>query len=318
MRIGIAGAGGVGGLLAGLLARGGHEVHLVARGAALEAVRARGVSVDSPLGAFTARVAAASDDPAALGPCDAVIVAVKAWQVEALAPRLAPMIAPGGVAVPLQNGVLAPDQLARGLGDARAAAGIMNVLAWLVGPGAVKHAGPRLEIVMGERGERARAPSARLEALAAALRAVGCAVTVTEDAEAAVWQKAALIEPWGAVCAAARAPVGVVRTLPETRGLLLAAQAELLAVARARGVRVAPDAREKALAILDSVPPESTASMHRDLAAGRPSELEDQVGAIVRLARDAGVAAPVQEALHAALLPMERAARGAIPAFQRT
>lgn len=317
MRIAIVGAGGVGGLLGGLLARAGTEVAIVARGAHADAIRREGLRVESPLGDFTVRVARVSDDPAALGAADAVLVAVKAWQVAEVAPRLAPLVASGGVVVPLQNGVEAAPRLAAALGEERVAGGLVAVLSWIERPGAVKHVGgpPRLRV--GERAGRGR-PSARLDALAAALRAAGCEVEIVADVEAAIWEKFLLIEPWGAVAAAARAPIGVVRGVPETRALMERAQAELAALARARGVALAADAAARTLAFLDGVPAEATASMQRDLGAGRPSELEDQTGAVVRLAREAGVPVPVHEALYAALLPQERAARGAISRFPRT
>ncbi|HEY6100081.1 MAG TPA: 2-dehydropantoate 2-reductase [Anaeromyxobacter sp.] len=315
MRIAIAGAGGVGGLLAGLLARAGNEVFVLARGAHAEAIRRDGLRVASPRETFTARVAAVSDDPAALGPAEAVLVAVKAWQVAELAPRLAPLLAKGGIAVPLQNGVEAAARLAAGLGEPRVAGGLVSVLAWIDGPGAVRHMGgvPRLKI-----GPRAPGQAPALEALAGALRGAGSEVEIVADVERASWEKFLLIEPWGAVAAAARAPAGVVRSVPETRALLVRAQEELAAVARARGVALPADAVARALAIIDSVPPEGTSSMQRDIGAGRASELDDQVGAVVRLARAVGVPVPIHETLHAALLPQEHAARGIVPAFGRT
>lgn len=318
MRIAIVGAGGVGGLLGGLLARAGAEVVLVARGGALEAIRRDGLQVDSPLGVFSARVAAASDDPAALPAADAVLVAVKAWQVAGLAPRLAPLVAPGGVVVPLQNGVEAADQLAAALGAEPVAGGIVRCLAWLDGPGKVRHVGDRPEVVAGERGGRAGGPSPRLAALAAALEQAGVKASVAADVERATWEKFLLVEPWGAVASAARAPIGVLRSLPEARALLVRALEEVAGLARARGVALAPDAVAATAAFIDTLPPEGTVSMQRDVGAGRPSELEDQVGAVVRLARAAGVAVPAHEALLAALLPQEAAARGRIARFPRT
>jgi 2-dehydropantoate 2-reductase len=318
MRIAIVGAGGVGGLLAGLLARAGEEVAVVARGAHGEAIRREGLRVDSPLGTFQARVAAVAEDPAALGPADAVLVAVKAWQVEEIAPRLRPLVASGGVAVPLQNGVEAAERLARALGEERVAGGLVAVLSWIASPGAVKHLGFAPRVKVGERGARAGADSPRLRALAAALRRAGAEAEVVADVEAAAWEKFLLIEPWGAVAAAARAPAGVVRSVPECRALLVRAQEELAALARARGVALPDGAEARALATIDGVPSGATASMQRDLAAGLPSELEDQVGAVVRLARAAGTPVPVHETLLAALLPQERAARGAIERFERT
>jgi 2-dehydropantoate 2-reductase len=318
MRIAIVGAGGVGGLLGGLLARAGSEVVVLARGEHGDAIRARGIRVDSPLGRFTAPVAAVSADPAALGPVDAVLVAVKAWQVAALAPALAPLLAAGGVAVPLQNGVEAAGRLAAALGEEWVAGGLVAVLAWLEEPGAVKHVGAPPRVKVGERGPGAGKPSPRLDARAAALRAADVEIEVVADVERAAWEKFLLIEPWGAVAAAARAPVGVVRAIPETRALLLAVQEELVRVGRARGVDLPDDAVRRALAFLDGAPYEATASMQRDLGAARPSELADQTGAVVRLAREAGVPAPLHEALYAALLPQEAAARGTVARFERT
>jgi 2-dehydropantoate 2-reductase len=314
MRIAVAGAGGVGGLLGGLLSRAGQEVLVLARGAHAEAIRRDGLRIASPLGNFTVRFAAVSDDPAALGPADAVLVAVKAWQVKDLAPRLAPLLARGGIAVPFENGVEAAAQLAAGLGEPRAAGGLVSVFAWIDAPGVVKHAGGRPRVKMGARAA-GQAPA--LERLAEGLRAAGCEVELVDDVERASWEKFLLIEPWGAVSAVARAPAGVVRTVPEARALLLRAQEELAAVGRARGVALPPDAVAKALATIDAVPAEATASMQRDIGAGRPSELEDQLGAVVRLAREAGVPVPIHETIYAALLPQERAARGEVPRFER-
>ena len=135
MRIAVIGAGGVGGLLAGLLARAGrHEVVLLARGEALAEARRGGLALDVPGDSFTVRPTLVTASPEEAGPCDAVLVAVKAWQVPALAPTLAPLVAGGGVAVPLQNGVEAADRLAAALPPAQVAGGVIWVYAWADGP----------------------------------------------------------------------------------------------------------------------------------------------------------------------------------------
>jgi len=320
MRISIVGAGGVGGLLAGLLARSGEEVAVVARGAHLEAILRGGLRVESPLGSFTVRVSAAAD-PAALGPSGAVLVAVKAWQVREVAPRLPPLLGPGAVVVPLQNGVEAASELARALGPAAVAGGVINVLAWLEGAGKVRHVGDPPRVTMGElpgagRGQGEGGP--RLAPLRAALQRAGAAAELVEDVERAVWEKFLLVEPWGAVAAAARAPLGPLRSQPQARALWERAMAEVAALATARGVALPKDAVARTAALLDALTPGATASMQRDIGSGRPSELEDQVGAVVRLARAAGVETPVHDALYAVLMPQEAAARGRLPPFPRT
>ncbi|MFO0585611.1 MAG: 2-dehydropantoate 2-reductase [Anaeromyxobacter sp.] len=322
MGIAIVGAGGVGGLLAGLLARSGVEVGLVVRGAGLAAIRADGLRVDSAAARFTIPPdgfrGGLADAPAGLAPADAVLLAVKAWQVEAIAPTLAPLLSRGGFAVPLQNGVLSAGRLLAALPAGQVVGGLVHVLSRIDAPGCVKHVGAPPRVTTGELGAGKGKPSPRLEALAAVLQGAGVDAIVDADIERATWEKFALVEPWGLVAAASRSPTGALRAVAETRALLETAVREVVAVGRARGVPVPDETLAKVLARIDAAPADSTVSMQRDLAAGLPSELEDQPGALVRLAREAGVPVPAHEALYAALLPMERAARGAIPAFRRS
>lgn len=305
MRIAVVGAGGVGGLFGGLLWRAGEEVVFVARGAHLEAIRRGGLKVESPLGTFTAQVRA-SDDPAALGTADAVLVAVKTWQVKEVAPRLRPLVGPATVVVPMENGVEAADELMAALGPGPVAGGLCHVIAWIEGPGAVKHGAFGPKVTLGELGGGG---SQRLERLAEAMRKAGMEAAVVADIRTALWEKFLFIDPFSSVGAATRAPVGEMLAVPETRALLLAAMREVEALARARGAQLAPDAVERTLARVEALPPEATASMQRDVQAGKPSELHEQTGAVVRLGREAGVAVPVHQALYGALLPQERRAR---------
>src|SRR6266702_977214 len=168
MRVAVVGAGGVGGLVGGLLAHAGLEVAFVARGAQLAALRERGLRVDSPRAAFHLPRVEAAEDPGALAPADVVLVAVKGWQVREVASRLTALCKPDGFALPLENGVEAASALARALGDARVVGGLCHLFAWLDEPGVVKHAGELLRITVGERQGGA---SERLERLAGAPRA---------------------------------------------------------------------------------------------------------------------------------------------------
>jgi 2-dehydropantoate 2-reductase len=304
MRIGIVGAGGVGGLIAGLLARAGHDVALVARGMALEAIRERGLRVDSPLGVFSARIEAGA--VAELAPVDAALLAVKTWQVPEAAATLGPMLGAGGIAVPLQNGVDAPDQCADALGDERVFGGICHVLSWITEPGAVKHVSEAPRVTLGAW----RSPAdERLEALKIALEGAGVRARIAGDFPAALWDKFLFIASFGGVGAVARAGAGRLRTIPQTRQLLVGAFEEVRAVAVARGVAIRPDAVERALALVDAVPEEAIASQQRDVLAGRPSELDSLSGAVARIGGELGVPVPIHATIHAALLPQERAAR---------
>jgi len=311
MRFVIVGAGGVGGLVGGLLQQSGQEVAFVARGAQLGALQGEGLRVQSPRADLHLRRVEAAEDPAALGSADVVLVATKSWQVPEVAPRLAPLLRAGGFAVPLENGVEAAGHLAAALGEERVVGGLCHLLAWLEGPGRVRHVGELLRVTLGER----RGPSAsrRVEELAAALRSARVDVVVAPDIEAALWEKFLFIEPFGAVGAATRAAAGSLRGLREARELLVAAMEEVAALARARGVKLADGSVARAVEVVDKLPADATASMQRDVVAGRPSELFEQTGAVVRLARQASLPAPVHALLWAVLLPQEEAARRPAP-----
>ena len=304
MRIGVVGAGGVGGLVAGLLARAGHPVALVARGAALDAIRARGLRIDSSLGVFDARLEAGAVEE--LAPVDVVLLAVKTWQVSVVAPTLAPMLAPRAIVVPIQNGVDAPNQCADALGGDRVFGGICHVLSWIAGPGSIRHIGEPPLVTLGAW----RTPAdERLDALKVALEGAGVRARVARDFPAALWDKFLFIATFGGVGAVARAGAGALRSIPETRRLLVGAFQEVRDVATAKGIALRPDAVPRALGILDVLPEDAIASLQRDIVAGRPSELDSLSGAVARIGSEVGVPVPIHSTIHAGLLPLERAAR---------
>ena len=311
MRIVVHGAGAVGGYFGARLVQAGEDVVFVARGRQLEALRTNGLTLESIAGDVRLERVAATDDPASLGEADAVLVTTKTWQVEAAGRALRPLVGERTVVVPLQNGVEAPTQLARSLPAGAVAGGLTRILCELVEPGRIRHTGIDPVIVMGERDGRA---TRRCDGLADALeRAPGVSVVVSHDIEAELWHKLLLMAPVSGVCSVARVPLGGVRATPPARDLLRRAMEETAAVAAARGVCLPDGVIAASMAFLDGLPPGSIPSMHRDIANGRPSELEQLSGAVVRLGRECGVATPVHQFMHAALLPSELVARGEEP-----
>jgi len=307
MRICVVGAGAVGGYFGGRLATAGTEVAFLARGATLAALREDGLRLQSPLGDLTLAPVTATDSPASIGPVDAVILGVKAWQVAEVARSLHPLLAPDTAVLPLQNGVDAPRELVEVLGAAHVLGGTCRIVARTVSPGRVEHLGVAPSIALGELDDRR---TVRVDALASELERSGVAVTVPADIHSAMWQKFLFIAAASGVGAVSRAPIGAVRSLPASRALLREAMVEVAALAAARGVELAPDIVERTMAFVDTLPAGATASMQRDLSEGRPSELGSINGAVVRLAAEAGVPVPVNTFIHAALAPAEAAARG--------
>ena len=308
LRIAVFGTGGVGGYFGGRLAEAGFDVVFIARGEHLQAIRERGLRVESVKGDFVVHPAQATDNPAEVGPVDAVLVTTKAWQLPAAAQAMRPLVGPQTMVVPLLNGVEAPDILAEILGPEPVLGGLCKISAFRAAPGVIRHVGVEPEVVFGELDGRRSERVERLRRAFAACR--GVTVIVPENIRAAMWAKLTFIAPFSAVGAVTRAPAGVIRRLPETRHLLEAAMREVVAVAQGLGVALPAEAANRALAFTDGLEPHVTASMQRDIMEGRPSELEAQTGAVVRLGRKTGVPTPVNDFLYAALLPQERKARG--------
>jgi 2-dehydropantoate 2-reductase len=308
MRVAVIGAGGVGGLLGGVLARAGIEVGFLARGQSLQALAERGLNVDSPLGQFSIHPVVASADPGALGSADVVLVAVKAWQVSEIAPSLRPLLKQSTTVIPVQNGVEASDELQAALPPQSVVGGICHVIAWVDKPGHIVHKGIPPQLTLGELDGSV---TPRLEKIAEAFRRAGISMTLSPNIRGDLWEKLLFVEPLGSIGAVTRVPVDVFRSVPESRAMLLEAMREVERVSAALAIRLRPDALERSIVRIDGLPTGSTASMHRDIVEGRPSELEQQTGAVVRLGRQANAAAPVHEWLRAALLPQELQARNA-------
>ncbi len=298
MRIAILGAGGVGGYYAGILARSGHAVALLARGPNLDALLSRGLEVRTPEESFTVAVQA-TDDPKTFGVCDVAIVAVKTYSLAAIAPA-ARLLAEGGAAIlPFLNGVEAADRLVEsGVPANQVLGGLTQVSVVKVEPGVVERKSSFQKVTVGERVGK---PSERVRRIVEAFQGAGAEARVSEDISADLWRKFAFIASMAAACGLARAPIGPVRDASYGKVLLARAVREVLAVARARGLRLAEDEESKILAFIDSLGGGMKPSFLLDLEAGGPTELDDLSGAVARLGREAGVETPVHDTAAAAL-----------------
>jgi 2-dehydropantoate 2-reductase len=308
VRVLVYGTGGVGGYFGARLAASGEEVVFLARGAHLTVLRAEGLRLESILGDAHLHPVRTADRPEDAGAVDIVLLGVKAWQVEEAARALAPVLGRDAFVVPLQNGVEAPDQLAAVLGAARVVGGACWIVAERKAPGLIRHAAVEPRVVIGEMDGPA---SPRIQALRDAFARAGVRCEASDTIRRVLWTKFLFISAVSGVGAVTGLPAALYRDVPETRALLTAALDEVAAVARAHGVSLGGDAVAETLRFIDGLAPTATASMQRDIAEGRPSELDAQNGAVARLGRARGLKTPAHDFLYAALLPRERRARGA-------
>jgi 2-dehydropantoate 2-reductase len=302
MRIAIFGTGGVGGYFGGRLAQAGEEVIFIARGQHLQALHTHGLRVDSPKGDFVIEPVQATDAPGEVGVVDVVLLGVKAWQVPEAAQAIRPLIGPETIVLPLQNGVEAPTQLAEVLGAEHIIGGLCRIISFVAGPGHIRHAGADPFIQFGELANRR---SDRVEKLRQAFaRTTGITAEISPDIQVAMWQKFLLIVGWSGMGAITRAPVGTYLSLPQTRQMLQGVMEEVWHVARAHNIVLPEDMVDKTLTFMDGLPPDGTASMQRDIMEGRPSELESQNGAVVRLGQAVGLETPLNAFIYNCLLPL--------------
>ncbi len=303
MRIAIAGAGGVGAQLAVLLARAGADAAILARGAHLEAIRAHGLELRTPSATLRAQPSRATDDPAAIGPVDLVIVAVKAQHLDGLA--LEPMIGPETALLPFLNGVEATARLDARYGAGRSLVGVARISAFIESPGVVvQHSDfGRFEI-----GAAPPAPAQAAERAVAALAAAGVTVKRAPEPLRALWVKFLFLTALSGVTAGARCDLAALRADPRLKRLFRTLAEEAAAVARTEGAGITQADVEAAVETLSALPGQMRASMAHDLAAGKPLEVDWLSGAVSRLGAARGVETPASDAIWAALRPFANGA----------
>ena len=293
------GAGAVGGYFGARLARAGHDVTFVARGAHAEAMRRSGLRVKSELGDVDLHPVNVVTDLRQVGSVDLIVVAVKLWDTEVAARAILPVIGAATAVVSLQNGIDKDEVIAGIVGREHVLGGVTYILARLIEPGVIVHSGTPHRILIGELdGGR----SARVDTIVAALTRGGIDATASPDIRRDTWEKFAFLATNSAVTAVTRETIGALREHPVTRALLRDAMQEVVALARAEGIPIADDFVDERMLFIDTLPASGRASMAQDLLRGARLELDWLSGTVVRRAERLGVPVPVHRTLYAALV----------------
>lgn len=302
MKIAVIGAGAVGGYYGALLSRVGADVSFVARGAHRDAIRANGLRIIGVQGDFTVTLPA-EDDPSRIGPVDVVMLTVKTYDNPSAFPLIAPLLGPDTCVLTLQNGVDSADDLAAVVGRSRVIAGPTYVATAIEAPGVIRQTGSHRRIVFGEVFDPPATVTPRVRDLAELMVAADIHAEAVADARTALWEKFIYLAPFAAFTGAARQPIGAIWSDPEARDTFMEAVGEVECVARATGINVAADVRDKVVAYTGGIPPSTRSSLLIDLQAGKRIEVESLPGSVVRRGREVGVDTPIMRGLYAVLRP---------------
>ena len=299
MKVCVVGAGGTGGLLAAVLRRAGVDVSVLATERHVKAIKAKGLTLIAPGGQFSVQLKA-EVDPRAIGACDVVVVTPKMWAIEALAPTLKPLLGENAVVIPVQNGIDAPETLARTLGWQHVVYGSASMNASMEEPGVIRQRNPNYGLTVAEaQGQR----SERLLEVKETFGKAGISVEVATDGPALLWDKFIGLVSNSSLCALLRSPMGVVQKDDDCWSLYTAVFNEVVAVGRAEGISIPAQKAEERLARARTGPPMVMPSMAGDLVAGNRLELPWLGGRVRELGRKHAIPTPASDFVWVALKP---------------
>jgi 2-dehydropantoate 2-reductase len=294
MQIAVMAAGAVGGYFGARLAQAGHDVAFVARGRQLEALRTRGLRVESPLGDIHLPAVQVTADPATIGAVDLVLFSVKLWDTLEAAQAIKPLLGADTAVVSFQNGVVKDDILRQVLGTGHVIGGLCYIAATIAEPGLIRHSGRLQKLVFGEYDGSL---SPRVRQFRDACASSGIDAEVSDQIERAIWEKFVFLVGLSGTTSLARTPIGPIRSHPRSRAFLRDVMEEVVQVARAQGVPLPSDYADERLAFTDTVPASMTSSMHHDLEQGNRLEVPWLSGDVVGRGAGLGVATPCNRAI---------------------
>lgn len=293
MRIAFMGSGGLGGYFGARLCTAGADVHFIARGSHLRALRSDGLRVEGPEPIHIPRVAA-TDSPADVGIVDFVMLCVKLWDTEAALQQIRPMVGASTTIISFQNGVLKDQYLRAAFDAAQIMGGVGYVATTIDRPGVIRQTGPMQRLLFGEfDGSR----SARGQALLEACLAGGIKAELSDDILREIWQKYVFLVGLSGTTTTMRKTIGPIRENVQTRAFLLEVMREVVAVGRAHGVDLPENYADVRLQLADDVAYDMTSSMHHDLERGNPLEVRWLSGGVVELGHRKGVPTPLNRAI---------------------
>ena len=305
MNIVVIGAGGIGGYFGGRIAKAGYDVTFIARGKHLEAIKNKGLQVKSTKGNFTVHPKATSHINDIKNP-DLIILGVKSWQVEDTSKQIKPIVTNETMILPLQNGADNVDKLLAHLDKKNVLAGLCKIVSKVEAPGIINHFAFEPEVIFGENDNSI---SDRIKKLKTIFDNAGFKNKIADDIHRSIWRKFLFITMVSGIASLTRVVFGEMLKDKNIESIILKTADEIKSIANAKGINISDDDIEFAMDMYKNSEYNTTASMQRDIMEGKPSELENFNGYIVKQGRLLGIPTPINSFIYEALLPQERLAR---------
>jgi len=305
MNIVVFGAGGVGGYFGGKLSKAGFDITFVARNKTLEAIKTYGLKIKSINGDFMTHPKV-TDNLQDITNADLIILAVKSWQIDEIAKLLKSVIKEDAMVLPLQNGADNADRLREILNPKNVLAGLCKIVSKIEAPGVINHFAFEPEIVFGEYDNQ---KTERVKAIKTVFDKAGFMNTLSDDIHLDIWKKFLFIATYSGIGALTRVEIGELRKEEHIKSMLYQTAHEIVSIANAKGIGLKNSDIDLVLKVIDNLDPKTTASMQRDVMEGRPSELENFNGYIVRTGKQLHISTPINTFTYYCLLPQEKKAR---------
>ncbi|MCF8716131.1 2-dehydropantoate 2-reductase [Joostella atrarenae] len=306
MNILIYGIGGVGGYFGGKLAATDHHISFYGRGSHLKAIQENGLQVKSFEGDFKVYPDIATNSLEDIPTPDLVLLGVKSWQLEEAALAINPFLKETTAVLPLQNGADNHGKLLKCLSEKQVLTGLCNLISYIESPGVICHFAIHPTLTFGEIDNN---KSDRVNAINAVFNEAGIVSFIADDIHREIWKKFMFIATISAIGGLTRVPIGAIRSSPYLYKKMEEIANEILHVAQAKQINLTVKDVENVFKTIDKLDPQSTASTQRDIMEGKPSELENFNGYIVKEGARLNVATPVNEFIYECLKPMETKSR---------
>ncbi len=302
----IIGVGGVGGYFGGKISNSGQKVTFVARGKHLEAIQKNGLQVKSIAGDFVTTPFMVTNDVNSIEKPDLVLICTKSWQVIEAAELIKPILKEDTIVIPLQNGADNAEKVLSVLDQKHVLGGLCKIYSKIESSGVISHFGHTPEVVFGEINKN---KTTRLQSVKKVFDKAGFNNTISEDIYVDIWSKFMFIATVSGLGALTRATIGEMYENDGTQKILEQTATEIYKIGKTKGVALPENLVDKIMTFISKQPYNSTASTQRDILEGRPSELDNFNGFIVKEGKKLGIFTPANTFIYSCLQPMEAKAR---------